>query len=58
MAAPLYWRFEYKVRAIDYIESLTNDGPDTLDHNVKAALDDGELTASKESNGDGRIEIS
>ena len=58
MAAPSYKSLEYNVRAIDYIESLTNDGPDALDHNVEAALDDRELTSSKESNGDGRIEIS
>ena len=58
MAAPSYKSLEYNVRAIDYIECLTNDGPDALDQNVEAAFDDRELTASKESNGDGRIEIS
>ena len=58
MAAPLYQTLEYNIRAIDYIESLTNDGSDALDHNVEAALDDRKLASSKESNGDGRIEIS
>ena len=57
MAAPILI-YILKFYYVDNVDSLTNDGPDTLDHNVETALDDGELTTSKESNGDGRIEIS
>ena len=55
MAAPI---LEFRIQSENNVESLTNDGPNTLDHNVETALDDGELTSSQESDGDGRIEIS